>query len=96
MKYIRLPLIRTWTYESRPENSRPVLAKTGIVVNLDLIPSMYELEEHNTMVGQHQIPLSLEAIVKQWTQSAVPLDRLPLEPIPYHPSWAEKYNLKVE
>ncbi len=92
-RFIRLPHVTRWTYESRPCDSRPCFSPDGVLVNLDAVDSIYELTENNTMVGRHQVPLSVKDILRAWQELAVPLSEVSATPLAYHPSWDATYNV---
>ncbi len=85
MKMIRLPLIMSWTYRSRPCDSRPELAKRGVLLNLDTVRKVeFIADEGETVVidGKH-IPLKFETIQRLWLKDAVELSELPVDsPVP--------------
>ena len=97
-KFIKLPLISGWTYEGRPCDSKPVLAKDGILVNLDLVKRVFQMSDHQTTLDDDAIPCSLLAIQIAWENESLPITAVAHlgKPLPYHPWWEGKFSHQLD
>lgn len=93
-KFIKLPLVERWSYRSRPSDSQPILAKNGILINLDRVTQIHPRSEFHTVLDGNSIPCSLDAIQRAWELCAKPITEIQHdEPfLPYHPWWEGKFE----